>query len=391
MAGLLMVSLLVAFAGESYALARAEAELSADIGVHELRAHVYRLASIDFQGRRGAGAARTCRHLLAALQRLPLRPAFAESYEQPIPWPGGGAAGRPAGFIGRNVGAVLPGSDPALRDEWILLCAHYDHLGRSGDKWFPGADDDASGVAALLEIAEHFALSHEKPRRSIMFVFFDQEESGLLGSKHFASHPPRDLRDLKACLTADMLGRSMANVMDEYVFVLGSEKSTRLRELVAEVLPESGLRVGRIGIDLIGTRSDYGPFRDQRIPFLFFSTGVHPDYHKPTDVPERVDYVKLRKIAVWISDLAWRLANDAATPTWNEEGLPPDLNEVRTVLVLIDRVIERPEVMALSPEKQVALRGVRRRLEEIAGRGEVTAVERAWLLWSARLLMVTMF
>ena len=106
---------------------------------------------------------------------------------------------------------------------------HYDHLGKHGNVLYPGADDNATGVAMLLEVAEYFALSKDKPRRTIAFISFDQEETGLRGSMYFAAHPPLPLRNLKTFLTADMLGRSMANVMDEYVFLMGSERSTRLR------------------------------------------------------------------------------------------------------------------------------------------------------------------
>src|SRR5262249_18546779 len=108
----------------------AEAEMSVDIGVHELRAHVYRLASPEFLGRRGAGAARTARHLAAAFERLGLKPAFAGSYAQPIPWLVKDSADSRDSFVGRNIGAVLPGQDPALKEEWVILCAHYDHLGQ---------------------------------------------------------------------------------------------------------------------------------------------------------------------------------------------------------------------------------------------------------------------
>src|SRR5713101_24123 len=191
----------------------AEMELSEDITVAELKAHVYRLASPEFLGRKGPGAARTARHLAAAFERLKLEPAFGDSYFQPIPWLLADDDHKDS-FIGRNVGAVLPGSDPKLKDEWVLLSAHFDHLGKDGDKLYPGADDNASGVAMLLEVAERFALQKEKPRRTIMFVAFDQEETGLQGSTHFAAHPPRDVLKLKAFITADMLGRSMANVMD---------------------------------------------------------------------------------------------------------------------------------------------------------------------------------
>jgi hypothetical protein len=386
-----LLALALSLANDPFPFARDEAELSVGIGVHELKAHVYRLASPEFLGRRGAGAARASRHLAAAFARLKLQPAFDGSYFQPIPWLLDGAAGAGPSFVGRNVGAVLPGTDPTLKDEWIVLSAHYDHLGVIRGKLYPGADDNASGVAALLEVAERFALQPEKPRRSVMFVAFDQEEEGLLGSTHFAAHPPRDIKKLKAFLTADMLGRSMANLMHEYVFVLGSETSPQLRRLLEEVKPEAGLTVGRVGADLIGTRSDYGPFRDRRIPFLFFSTGPHPDYHQPTDLPDRIDYVKLRKIALYVSALTWRLANDAGAPAWDEKGLPPDLDEVRTVWLLVSRVLQNPAVYPLADKERELVRGVQAKLQEIVERGQVTVGERTWLFWTARLLMATVF
>src|SRR6516225_2296207 len=125
----------------------AETELSEDITVAELRAHVYRLASPEFLGRKGPGAARAARHIAAAFERLKLQPAFGDSYFQRIPSPLADEDDPAAGFIGRNVGAVLPGTDPKLRDEWVLLSAHFDHLGKRGDDLYPGADDNASGVA----------------------------------------------------------------------------------------------------------------------------------------------------------------------------------------------------------------------------------------------------
>jgi hypothetical protein len=364
----------------------AEAELSADIHVHELRAHVYRLTSPEFLGRSGPGAARTSRHLADAFRRLGLRPAFGASYFQPIPSPAG-----QAGFVGRNVVAMLPGGDPALRDEWLLLGAHFDHLGKRGGVLHPGADDNATGVAMLLEVAEHFALCGRRPRRTLVFAAFDQEEEGLLGSKHFACQPPLPWGGLKAALTADMLGRSMANVMDEYVFVLGSECSPGLRRLVAGVAAPRGLTVGRLGADVIGTRSDYGPFRDRRVPFLFLSTGQHPDYHRPTDTPERVDYRKLQRVSVWVRDLLRRLADDAEAPTWAPKEVPHDLEEMRTVAVLVRRVLDRPDVYPLSDKDRALVEGVERRLTAILRRGEVSGLDRLWLVLTARLLMETVF
>jgi hypothetical protein len=372
--------------GDTFPFAAAEAELSVDIGVHELKAHVYRLASPEFMGRKGPGAARTARHLAEMFQRLKLLPAFGNSYFQPIPSLLGDE--KDHGFLGRNVAAVLPGSDPD--GQWILLSAHFDHLGVKNGVLYPGADDNASGVAMLLEVAERLALQGQKPKRTIVFVAFDQEETGLLGSRHFAMHPPRELQKLKTFMTADMLGRSMGNVMDEYVFTLGSESAGRLRQLVTEVRPPAGLAIGRLGADIVGTRSDYGPFRDRRIPFLFFSTGQHRDYHQPSDLPERIDYVRLRRIALWISDLTWRLANDPVAPVWTEQAAP-DPNEVHTILTLVSRVLARPRAFPLTEQQQALLFSVQQRLTGIIERGQITPAERNWLLWATRGLLISVF
>jgi Zn-dependent M28 family amino/carboxypeptidase len=290
----------------------------------------------------------------------------------------------------------LPGSDPRLRDEWIILSAHFDHLGQQGDTLYPGADDNASGVAMLLEVAEWFALRADRPRRTILFVAFDLEECALLGSTHFAAHPPRDFSKLKAFITADMLGRSMANVMKEYVFALGSETSPRLRQLLEEVQPKGGIKVGQLGADIIGTRGDYGAFRDRRVPFLFLSTGQHPDYHQPSDLPDRLDYEKLQKISQWIAEVTWRLANDVETPSWHEEP-QQDLEEVRTILSLVERVQNGREAgganasATLTSRKRDSLDSFRERLEGILKRGKITPEERTWLVWSTRLLLLTVF
>jgi hypothetical protein len=368
----------------------AESELSPDIHVHELRAHVYRLASPEFLGRRGPGAARTARHLAGAFQRLGLKPAFGDSYYQDIPSLLNEGADK-TGIIGRNVGALLPGSDPKLKDEWIVISAHFDHLGKQGKVLYPGADDNGTGVAMLLEVAEHFALSKDRPRRTLAFISFDQEETGLRGSMHFAAHSPLPFRQLKAFLTADMLGRSMANVMDEYVFVLGSERSTQLRHLIEKTPPPEGLVLGRLGADLIGTRSDYGPFRDRQVPFLFFSTGQHPDYHAPSDLPERIDYRKLQRISTYIRDVTKRLANDEAAPSWNEKPLPPDIDEIRTVAVLVNRVLKRQDLYPLPEKKRQLVQGVQKRLSAILEKGKVATEDRTWLMWNARLLLLTVF
>jgi hypothetical protein len=367
----------------------AEAELSAAITEAELKARVYRLASPEFLGRRGAGGVRAAEHIAEAFKKAGLSPAFGESYFQPIPWLLSGDRRNPE-IVGRNVGGMIVGSDPGLRDEWIVLAAHFDHLGVRGEVVHPGADDNASGVAMLLEVAETLALKKVKPRRTILFVSFDLEEQGLQGSSHFAAHPPRDYSKLKAILVADLIGRSMAGLMDEYVFVLGSESADGLRSLVTEIKPEPGLTVGRLGADLVGTRSDYGPFRDRKTPFLFFTTGTHRDYHRPTDRPDRLDYAKLSRISRWIAAITQRLADESPAPRWalREE---PDLVEARTVLILLRRVLENPDQYPLNDDQRRLVQSARDRLEDVMARQTITPEERKWLVWTARYLMFSVF
>lgn len=388
MTGLLTLVLAVSPVHFPAELEKAEQELSQEVNVAELKAHVYRLASTEFAGRRGPGAARASKHLAELFQKMGLEPAFDGSYFQPIPNFLNDPMVTAKGFLGRNVAAVLPGTD--LAAEWLVFSAHFDHLGVRAGQIYPGADDNASGVAALLEVAEHFALSREKPRRTILFVAFDLEEAGLLGSRYFASHPPRDLKQLKVFLTADMLGRSMANLMEDYLFTLGCESSQHLQQLVKAVAPEKGLQIGKLGTDIIGTRSDYGPFRDRKIPFLFFSTGQHPDYHKPTDLPDRVDYHRLQKISRWLCAVIARLANDDEAPVWNDNP-QPDLAEVQTMRELLKRVLDHPKALPLTEQQLRVVGTVERRLAAILERGTISASERSWLIWTARILLVTVF
>jgi hypothetical protein len=377
-------------AADPFPFAEAEAELSVAISEPELKAHVHRLAGPEFLGRRGDGAERAAEHIAAAFARLPLQRAFGNSHFQPIPWllttppPGGKAT------IGRNVGAFLPGDDPRLAEEWIIVAAHYDHLGVKDGKQYPGADDNASGVAMLLEVAEAFALAPRKPRRSVFFVAFDLEEQDLKGSVHFATRPPRPFKALKAFLVADLIGRSLADVMDEFVYVIGSETSPALRQLVTDVQPEYGLKSARLGADLVGTRSDYGPFRDRRVPFLFFSTGTHRDYHKPTDLPARLDYAKLTKVSRYVERLARRLADADDAAEWRPITTP-DLDEVTSVRDIFARVLERPAVVPLTDEQRRQCVAARDKLAAMADRKAVTPEERAWLVATARWALLNVF
>ena len=327
------------------------------------------------------------------------------SFFQPI-------AGRDGETAGRNVAALLPGSDPALRGEVMLLAAHYDHLGVRGGNLYPGADDNASGTAMLLEVAERLAAdaaAGRGPRRSVLFVGFDLEERALFGSRWFAAHPPACLRDpsgeddgnggmprLKAVFVADMIGRSLGDLALPTVFVLGSEHAPALKSALDAADVPDGLEAARLGIDLIGTRSDYGPFRDREIPFLFFSTGEHRDYHKPTDTLARLDVAKAARVSTLIHEVVTAAANADAAPVWDPDP-EPDLDEARAVSRITALLLERandpddPAAARFGTLQRLTLAQTKATTDGILERGAMTESERSWLVRLSQALLLSVF
>lgn len=315
---------------------------------------------------------------------------------QPVPGPAAPGDERPLSErppSGWNVGGIIPGSDPDLAHEWIIVSAHFDHLGVRNGRLYPGADDNASGVAMLLELSRIWSRG-ERPRRSIALVAFDLEESLLWGSRWFAGHPPRSLESLKLFMTADMIGRALGGLPIDDIFVLGAEHSERMPELLASVPRHPDLRVSRLGIDFIGTRSDYGPFRDAGIPFLFFSSGEHPDYHSPRDTPERVDYEKVTRVTALVGEVAWRVAamESDETPVFREPG-DPEVVEVETLRHVCDQLIRHDEIEkkagrpGLTSLQKLLVSNTRHQAQAIIDRGKLTRGERGWLMRSAQLLI----
>ncbi len=214
----------------------------------------------------------------------------------------------------RNVVAILEGSDPALRLEHVIIGGHYDHVGwgHSGsltghwDRIHPGADDNASGTAGLLTIAEGFAALRTPPPRSVLFVHFSAEEKGLLGSRWYTAHPARPLESASAMFNLDMIGRNDASV----VSVVGDRRSAALDAAVQRVNAAS-LRMtinhdAGSGIE----RSDHYLFGRMGIPALSFFSGTHEDYHRPSDTPDKVVAEKLEKISRLVFLAAWDQANN---------------------------------------------------------------------------------
>ena len=219
---------------------------------------------------------------------------------------------------GENVLGYIEGSD--LKDELLIITAHYDHLGKHDSLIFNGADDDASGVSAALEIAEAFMLAKKEgngPRRSILIMPVSGEEKGLLGSRYYTDNPIYPLENTVANLNIDMIGR-LDDWHDNgnYVYLIGSDRlSYDLHDLNEKINDEY------IGIDLdyrfndkddpnrYYYRSDHYNFAKNNIPVIFYFNGVHEDYHKPSDTIEKLDFDKINTITKLIFLTAWEIAN----------------------------------------------------------------------------------
>lgn len=354
------------------------------ISAERIRPHVEFLAGDALRGRRGADATRAAEYLQAHFQRCGLQPLFEDSYLQPIPGPPR-EDGTKTQF-GQNVGAWLPGSDPELKDEYIIVSAHFDHLGVREGEIHPGADDNASGTALMLEIASELSRLKTPPKRSVVFIGFDLEEYLLWGSRWFTAHAPWPLEKVKLFMTADMIGRQLGDLPISTVFVLGSEHGTGLRELLDDIGEPEDLHVARLGIDLVGTRSDYGPFRDQKVPFLFFSTGEHPDYHRPTDRPDRVLYDQVAGIATLALNITTRAANDEQAPEWVAE-IEPQVDEARAVHRIAMLLLETRGDKELNNFQRFIVTNAEIQTRQIIERGRMTPEERTALIRTAQILL----
>ena len=220
------------------------------------------------------------------------------------------------------------------------MAAHFDHLGVRRGRLYPGADDNASGVAMMLEVARSVVQAPAPPKRSMMFIGFDLEEIGLFGSRYFVAHPPVPLEKVVLFVTADMIGRSLAGVCPSHVFVIGTEHAPGLRPWIDEAAQGRPLTVGLLGADLLVlNRSDYGPFRSRGIPFLFFTTGENPRYHTPDDTADTLDYPKLTAISRMIHQVVLKAVDAPAVPRWQSNPDHPfaEAVTIRDVLRILSK------------------------------------------------------
>jgi hypothetical protein len=224
-----------------------------------------------------------------------------------------------------NVVAILPGSDSILRNEYVVFSAHMDHDGvgtpdRGGDSIFNGADDDASGTTAVVEIAQAFAALPTAPRRSIIFLTVSGEEKGLLGSAYFVDHSPVPVASIVANINMDMIGRNHPDSVTAIGLDYTSLGETAVKVAAANAALKLVIAPDRTPEEQLFLRSDHFNFARKSIPAIFFTTGLHADYHRPSDEVETIDTAKLARIARFAFLLGNTVANETAKPVWTKAG-----------------------------------------------------------------------
>jgi len=249
----------------------------------------------------------------------------------------------------QNVVGVFEGSDPVLKNEYVALGAHYDHVGVgipvNGDAIYNGADDDGSGTTALLAMAEALAKTSTRPKRSVLFVWHAGEEKGLWGSRYFTDFPTIPLDKIVTQINIDMIGRSKKEgdtsprnsglSGPNEIYVIGSKMmSTELGELTESVNKQYLNLTYDLRYDdptdpnRFFFRSDHYNYARKGIPIVFFFDGVHEDYHRPGDSADKIDYEKMEKISRTIYMTLWEIASRPARPKV-DKPLPPQLSAGR--------------------------------------------------------------
>ncbi len=295
-----------AAAAENSALATA----TNSINSNELRHHVETLADDALEGReagsRGGWAAAV--YVRNELRSYGIQPAGPDGDYFQL-------------FQGRfrNILGKIEGRDPVLKNEFIIVGAHYDHVGYGNrtNSFGPfgyihnGADDNASGTAGLLEVVEAFTKLNQPPRRSVLFAFWDGEEKGLLGSKYYASDPVVPLQQTRMMLNADMIGR----LRGDRVMIYGSRTAPGSRQLA------SSLNSSDLLLDFtweMKNNSDHYSFFEQRIPVLMLHTGLHEDYHRPSDDAYKVNNDGAQRVSRLLFSIAYELAEADDVPSFRD-------------------------------------------------------------------------
>lgn len=269
----------------------------------EARAFIEILASDSLQGRKAGetGGLKAAGYIVSLLEEWGIEPLGDDGYMQPF---------EAGGCHMNNILAVIPGES----DEFVVVGAHYDHLGCdttiAGDGCYNGADDNASGVSAVLQIARAVKAGGVKPERSMIFAFWDGEEKGMLGSSHFVKKCTF-LPKVMAYMNFDMIGRGPVD-NPKHLTYFYTASCTAFGEWLKEDVAERafGFTPDYRAWEKPVNGSDNASFAEKDIPIVWYHTEGHPDYHRPSDTADKMDYVKLTDITRAAFLCAWRLANE---------------------------------------------------------------------------------
>lgn len=292
------------------------------ISADDLKKHLYIIAADSMEGREtgSAGQKKAGKYLISQYQQNQVSfPKGASDFYQAVP----------ASFLNKkrnnnladseNIWAFIEGSEKP--EEVIVISAHYDHVGIENGEVYNGADDDGSGTSALLEIAQAFQTAKKAghgPKRSILFLHVTGEEHGLLGSRYYSENPLFPLANTVADVNIDMIGRRDALHADtnNYVYIIGANRLSSELDHISATMNQK-----YVGLDLdyrfndpkdpnrFYERSDHYNFAKFGIPSVFFFNGVHADYHKKSDEPNKIEYGALEKRTQLAFVIAWELAN----------------------------------------------------------------------------------
>jgi len=295
---------------------------SKTITPEELKINLYKFSSKEFEGREtGEPGQKKASQFLSDFYIK----EKIETSNQTIP-----ASFLPEGInASENILGFIRGSEKP--DEVLIISGHLDHIGIENDDVYFGADDNGSGSMAILEIAQAFKTAEKdgyKPKRSILFLHLTAEEIGLQGSLYYVNNPVFRLDKTIANLNIDMIGRVDDRHIDNpnYIYIIGADRISKELNFVNEKANNSFTNLeldykynAENDSNRYYYRSDHYNFAKQNIPVIFYFNGVHPDYHKPTDTPEKINYPLLAKRAKLIFATAWQLANREKMLLHNED------------------------------------------------------------------------
>jgi len=289
------------------------------ITTEELSTHVYKFSSDEFEGRRAGEPG----HYKAAnyLKEYYIKEGIASplgigNYYQNVP-----ESFSPDGIKSSpNIIAYIKGSE--YPDEILIISGHSDHEGFTEDAIYNGADDNGSGTAAMLEMAQAFKIAANEgfpPKRTIVFLHLTGEEIGLIGSKYYTKHPVFPLKNTIANLNIDMIGRvdDSHETNPNYIYLIGSDRLSTELHYISESANENFTKLeldyrlnSNSDPNQYYSRSDHYNFAQNGIPVIFYFNGTHDDYHEPTDTAEKINYPLLQKRTKLIFTTAWYLANN---------------------------------------------------------------------------------